>query len=120
MKSTHLIYLQKFSDPVNEAVNSISRKKETEKYSNVLSGLVCKCQSNELSVLAQCKTRVTSTVLFLLHQCKNGLDQQLRKFLGVVKNHGLYCNLLLCCSRGEYGFCSYLLGAATDQVPRSS
>lgn len=42
MKSTHLIYLQKFSDPVNEAVNSISRKKETEKYSNVLSGLICR------------------------------------------------------------------------------
>lgn len=39
IKSTHLIYLQKFSDLVNEAANSTSRKREMEKYSNVLSSL---------------------------------------------------------------------------------
>lgn len=78
------------------------------------------CQSNELSILAQCKNRITSTVLLLLCQCKNGLDEQLYKFLGAVTNKRLYCNILLCCSRGQYGFRSHLLGTATDQVPRTS
>jgi len=77
------------------------------------------CQSNELSVLAQRENKITSTVLFL-RQYKNGLDDQLNKFLGARTNNGLYHSLLLDCSRGEYGLCGHLLGAAMDQVPSTN
>lgn len=64
-----LTYLQKFSDLVNDAVNFLSGK--TKKWKNIQTFFPAQftetCQSNEFSALAQRKSRITSTVLLLLH-----------------------------------------------------
>lgn len=64
-----LTYLQEFSDPVNKAVNFLSRK--TKKWKNFQMFFQAEftetCQSNEFTGLAECKSRITSTVLLLPH-----------------------------------------------------